>query len=29
VKGLITAGKVEHFDLSEAGPPTIRRAHAV
>src|SRR5215204_6600398 len=29
VKGLIGAGKVRHFGLSEAGPQTIRRAHAV
>src|SRR5437588_290118 len=29
VKDLITAGKVKHFGLSEAGAPTIRRAHAV
>jgi aryl-alcohol dehydrogenase-like predicted oxidoreductase len=29
VKDLITAGKVKHFGLSEAGPQTIRRAHAV
>ena len=29
VKDLITAGKVRHFGLSEAGPTTIRRAHAV
>ena len=29
VKELITAGKVRHFGLSEAGPTTIRRAHAV
>src|SRR3954463_13467143 len=28
-KGLITAGKVKHFGLSEAGVATIRRAHAV
>ena len=26
---LITAGKVKHFGLSEAGPQTIRRAHAI
>ena len=26
---LVTAGKVRHFGLSEAGAPTIRRAHAV
>jgi aryl-alcohol dehydrogenase-like predicted oxidoreductase len=26
---LIRAGKVRHFGLSEAGPATIRRAHAV
>ncbi|HTW18387.1 MAG TPA: aldo/keto reductase [Nocardioides sp.] len=26
---LISAGKVRHFGLSEAGPGTIRRAHAV
>jgi len=29
VKDLITEGKVRHFGLSEAGPRTIRRAHAV
>jgi len=29
VKELIQAGKVRHFGLSEAGPKTIRRAHAV
>jgi len=29
VKELITAGKVKHFGLSEAGVATIRRAHAV
>jgi len=29
VKDLIHAGKVKHFGLSEAGPATIRRAHAV
>ena len=29
VKDLIQAGKVQHFGLSEAGVPTIRRAHAV
>jgi aryl-alcohol dehydrogenase-like predicted oxidoreductase len=29
VKGLIEAGKVNHFGLSEAGADTIRRAHAV
>ena len=29
VKDLITAGKVRHFGLSEAGAQTIRRAHAV
>jgi aryl-alcohol dehydrogenase-like predicted oxidoreductase len=29
VKELIRAGKVKHFGLSEAGPQTIRRAHAV
>ncbi|MBB5046636.1 aryl-alcohol dehydrogenase-like predicted oxidoreductase [Rhodopseudomonas rhenobacensis] len=29
VKELIAAGKVGHFGLSEAGPTTIRRAHAV
>jgi len=29
VKQLIDAGKVKHFGLSEAGAPTIRRAHAV
>jgi aryl-alcohol dehydrogenase-like predicted oxidoreductase len=27
VKDLILAGKVKHFGLSEAGAPTIRRAH--
>ncbi|TQF68846.1 aldo/keto reductase [Rhodococcus spelaei] len=27
--GLVTAGKVRHLGLSEAGPDTIRRAHAV
>src|SRR4051812_34835160 len=26
---LVTAGKVKHLGLSEAGPDTIRRAHAV
>ena len=26
---LISAGKVRYFGLSEAGPETIRRAHAV
>jgi aryl-alcohol dehydrogenase-like predicted oxidoreductase len=26
---LVSAGKVKHFGLSEAGPATIRRAHAV
>jgi aryl-alcohol dehydrogenase-like predicted oxidoreductase len=26
---LVQAGKVRHLGLSEAGPPTIRRAHAV
>ncbi len=29
VRGLIEAGKVKHFGLSEAGAATIRRAHAV
>ena len=29
VKDLIKEGKVKHFGLSEAGPKTIRRAHAV
>ena len=29
VKELISDGKVRHFGLSEAGPTTIRRAHAV
>jgi aryl-alcohol dehydrogenase-like predicted oxidoreductase len=29
VKDLIGEGKVRHFGLSEAGPATIRRAHAV
>src|SRR5213082_1505044 len=29
VKDLIREGKVKHFGLSEAGPKTIRRAHAV
>src|ERR1700735_3602761 len=29
VKELIAEGKVNHFGLSEAGVPTIRRAHAV
>jgi aryl-alcohol dehydrogenase-like predicted oxidoreductase len=29
VRDLIGAGKVKHFGLSEAGAPTIRRAHAV
>jgi aryl-alcohol dehydrogenase-like predicted oxidoreductase len=29
VKDLILEGKVKHFGLSEAGPRTIRRAHAV
>ena len=29
VKDLIKEGKVTHFGLSEAGAPTIRRAHAV
>jgi aryl-alcohol dehydrogenase-like predicted oxidoreductase len=29
VTDLIGAGKVKHFGLSEAGPQTIRRAHAV
>lgn len=29
VRDLIAAGKVKYFGLSEAGPETIRRAHAV
>lgn len=29
VKELVEAGKVRHFGMSEAGPTTIRRAHAV
>lgn len=29
VKDLIKEGKVNHFGLSEAGPKTIRRAHAI
>jgi aryl-alcohol dehydrogenase-like predicted oxidoreductase len=29
VKNLIREGKVKHFGLSEAGPRTIRRAHAI
>ncbi|WP_456823632.1 aldo/keto reductase [Cellulomonas sp. P5_E12] len=29
VAELVAAGKVRHFGLSEAGPATIRRAHAV
>jgi aryl-alcohol dehydrogenase-like predicted oxidoreductase len=29
VKNLVQEGKVRHFGLSEAGVPTIRRAHAV
>jgi aryl-alcohol dehydrogenase-like predicted oxidoreductase len=29
VKDLIQEGKVKHFGLSEAGVPTIRRAHAI
>ncbi len=29
VKGLVEAGKVRHFGMSEAGAGTIRRAHAV
>ena len=29
VGDLVRAGKVRHFGLSEAGPSTIRRAHAV
>jgi aryl-alcohol dehydrogenase-like predicted oxidoreductase len=29
VADLVTEGKVRHFGLSEAGPDTIRRAHAV
>jgi aryl-alcohol dehydrogenase-like predicted oxidoreductase len=29
IKDLIQEGKVKHFGLSEAGPQTIRRAHAV
>jgi aryl-alcohol dehydrogenase-like predicted oxidoreductase len=28
VSGLITAGKMRHFGLSEAADATIRRAHA-
>jgi aryl-alcohol dehydrogenase-like predicted oxidoreductase len=29
VQDLVTAGKVRYFGMSEAGPQTIRRAHAV
>ncbi|WP_065376001.1 aldo/keto reductase [Ensifer adhaerens] len=29
IKGLVAAGKVRHYGLSEAGVGTIRRAHAV
>jgi aryl-alcohol dehydrogenase-like predicted oxidoreductase len=29
VRDLIREGKVKHFGLSEAGPETIRRAHAI
>lgn len=29
VKRLVAEGKVKHFGMSEAGAPTIRRAHAV
>lgn len=29
VKDLIEEGKVKYFGLSEAGPETIRRAHAI
>ena len=29
VKDLVEAGKVQHFGMSEAAAPTIRRAHAV
>src|SRR3546814_2613880 len=29
MKELVEAGKVRHIGLSEAGPETIRRAHAV
>ncbi|PYE42637.1 aryl-alcohol dehydrogenase-like predicted oxidoreductase [Rhizobium sp. PP-F2F-G20b] len=29
VKDLIAEGKVKHFGLSEAGPQTIRKAHAI
>ncbi|MCJ7935731.1 MAG: aldo/keto reductase [Chryseobacterium sp.] len=29
VRELITEGKVKHFGLSEAGPQTIRKAHAI
>src|SRR4029079_5685148 len=29
VKELVAAGKVCHFGLSEAGVPSIRRAHAI
>ena len=29
VRDLISEGKIKHFGLSEAGPDTIRRAHAV
>jgi aryl-alcohol dehydrogenase-like predicted oxidoreductase len=29
VKALVAQGKVRHFGMSEAGPATVRRAHAV
>lgn len=29
LKELIEEGKIKHYGLSEAGPKTIRRAHAV
>src|SRR3546814_5727614 len=29
IKDLIAAGKIKYFGMSEAGPETIRRAHAV
>ena len=29
VRDLIAAGKVQHFGLSEAGGPPIRRAHTI
>ncbi|MGC4022052.1 MAG: aldo/keto reductase, partial [Cyclobacteriaceae bacterium] len=29
VQGLIKAGKIKHWGMSEAGPQTIRKAHAV